>query len=487
MTDLVFIPQAECLRLKDSPEAFAAACRVNTLSMIAMAGSGHIGASFSSMEILVHLYLREMEPDDVLILSRGHEVPAWYAVQIGLGRLPEDMLYQLRRPGGLPGHPEVTTPGIAANTGSLGMGISKARGIVHADRLAGRKRRVFVLVGDGELDEGQNWEAIAACAAEGWSRLTVIIDNNGLQSDGPTRCGRAAKQDAKVRSGYYIERFALHPAPWDWTHGNGHLFGHLAEALEPSGTKGRPYVVVANTTKGKGVSFMEGNERWHSGAPNEAEYGLALTELMITLARTRYGAHPENVASGLRQLEQVAIQVPHVWPEPKTPDPLITAYSQALVELGERNDRVVVLDADLIKDCGLIPFRDRFPDRFIECGIAEQDMVSVASGLALQGYLPIVHSFAAFLTRRAFDQIHNQVSEGTKVVYVGTMAGRLHPNGPGRSHETTIDVDMMARLGVRTFVPWEADDVAEDLNTAVTGNGSAYLRLSTPTELERVS
>src|SRR5512132_1297861 len=167
--DLLFVPAGEFRRVIDGvagavakTEAFAALARINTLYMIAGAWSGHIGTSFSSLEIMSWLFLNEIrdldkgdDRSDIFFSSKGHDAPALYNVLIGLGLLDEDLLHQLRRLRGLPGHPHVQTPYVQANTGSLGMGVSKAKGMVLANRLAGIERRVFVLTGDGELQEGQ--------------------------------------------------------------------------------------------------------------------------------------------------------------------------------------------------------------------------------------------------------------------------------------------------------------------------------------------
>ena len=162
--------------------------RLNTLSMIMEAGSGHIGTSFSCMDILVWLWTQEMknpnEPGgDIFFSSKGHDVPALYSLLIGLGKLNEDYLHKLRRLGGLPGHPDVHIPYMITNTGSLGMGVSKARGMAFAARLKGEKRKLFVLTGDGELQEGQFWESLQPTANGKFGEITVIVDHNKIQSD----------------------------------------------------------------------------------------------------------------------------------------------------------------------------------------------------------------------------------------------------------------------------------------------------------------
>jgi transketolase len=163
---------------------FAALCRINVLYMVKRAGSGHLGTSMSCQDIASWIFLNEaVDADDVFFSSKGHDVPAFYAALTALGRIPFAQIHALRRLGGLPGHPEVHIPHLVTNTGSLGMGISKAKGIVLANRYDGRRGRVFVLTGDGELGEGQIWESLPSAANREMSELTVIVDHNKIQSD----------------------------------------------------------------------------------------------------------------------------------------------------------------------------------------------------------------------------------------------------------------------------------------------------------------
>src|SRR5262245_30130308 len=190
--ELQYVPVSEFERLRAAPigavdrvRAFAALARINALYMIAGAWSGHIGTSFSSLDIMSWLFLNELRDldkgpgqCDIFFSSKGHDAPALYSVLIGLGLLPADRLHQLRRLDGLPGHPHVETPYIQANTGSLGMGISKAKGMALANRLTGNRRRIFVMTGDGELQEGQFWESLASAVNLKLGEITVIIDHN---------------------------------------------------------------------------------------------------------------------------------------------------------------------------------------------------------------------------------------------------------------------------------------------------------------------
>lgn len=446
---LTYVPAGEFARLRRAglapaaeARAFAALCRLNAFYMIARAWSGHIGTSFSSVEILSWLFLNEIrdlergpQACDICFSSKGHDAPALYAVLIGLGLVEESRLHQLRRLHGLPGHPHVETPYVQANTGSLGMGISKAKGMAIANRLLGRPRRIFVLTGDGELQEGQVWESLSSAAHLGLHEITAIVDHNKIQSDTwVTDVSDLGDVEARFRA------FGWHVARCD---------GHDTAALERTfraldAVTDRPRVIVADTVKGKGVSFMEGPATpggelygFHSGAPNEEQYARGVRELVETAcdAFARHGLGELALSSQPRPPRKPVLHV----------ERLVAAYTRALVAQAEKRPEIVALDADLVKDCGLLEFRERFPDRFVECGIAEQDMVSMACGMAARGVLPIAHSFACFLSARPNEQIYNQASEGRKAIYVGSLAGLL-PGGPGHSHQAVRDISALGAV-----------------------------------------
>jgi transketolase len=480
--ELRFVPVSEFQRLLSATasrgarvRAFAALARINTLGMIAGAWSGHIGTSFSSLDIMSWLFLHEMRDldqgdaaCDIFFSSKGHDAPALYSVLIGLGLLPAESLFQLRRLHGLPGHPHVETPYVQANTGSLGMGISKAKGMALANRLAGKPRKIFVLTGDGELQEGQFWESLGSAVTRRLGEITVVVDHNKIQSDTWVH-----EVSPLGDLGEKLRAFGWHVARCD---------GHDVEALERvfrqfDGVLDQPKVLIADTVKGRGVSFMEGPAAltaselylYHSGAPPEQQYLAGLGELLAT-------ANARFAELGLGAVATEA-RVRNPRREPRQTDNLVAAYEKALVALGERRPNVLALDADLIKDCGLIAFSKRFPERFIECGIAEQDMVSMAGGMARRGALPIVHSFACFLAARPNEQIYNQDSESSKVVYVASLAGLL-PGGPGHSHQSVRDISALAGVpGLVMAEPSAEAEVQPLLDALADGPGSGYLRL----------
>lgn len=453
MKGIQFVPLDELRRAKQLAERdfaglelMADFCRINTLSAVRLAGSGHLGSSFSAMDIVVWLYFHEMNTlakgsgdadRDVYLSSKGHDVPGLYSVLVAAEILPETRLRRLRRLGGLDGHPEVHIPGIEFNTGSLGMGISKGRGVAWAKRYAGHGGRVFVLTGDGELQEGQNFEALQNAVQHRLHNLHVIVDHNKLQTDKTVR--------EIIDLGDLEAKF--HAFGWHVARCNGHDFAALDRVFKEFKTvTDRPKVLIADTVKGKGVSFMEPDSsgapgtvyKWHSGAPDDSSFAAAQHELV-----ERARAHATKLGLGVIRLETeqpIAASSP-----PIKREYVADAYGEALVEIAATHPEIVVLDGDLAADCRVRGFERAYPDRFIENGIAEQDMVSMAGGLARSGLLPVVNSFASFLTARANEQIYNNATERTKIIYACHYAG-LIPAGPGKSHQSVRDISLLASL-----------------------------------------
>lgn len=469
MLDITLIPREEFRRIRQAPISkydrlaiIADMCRVNTLNSVKRAGSGHLGSSFSSLDIVTLLYYSELNiaelgikhPDrDIYFSSKGHDVPGFYSVLFSLGILPEDKFINLRRFGGTYGHPDVRTPGIEANSGSLGMGISKGKGMALAKKMGQRGGRIFVMTGDGELQEGQIWEALLTAAHQKINNLHVIVDFNKIQSDKPVReiidLGDLEKKFEVF--GWHVERC------------DGHDLGQLDKVFARLGkVTDKPKILIADTIKGKGVSFMEGPVslrdggglyRWHSGAPDDDSFEAAHYEMInrINSRLSKLDLKPVSLhLLETREKNRVKLK--------DTAEKVVSAYGEALVELGLKRKDIVVLDADLSADCGLRPFEMKFPDRFMENGIAEQDMVSMAGGLALQGYLPIVNSFGAFLASRANEQIYTNATEKSRIIYVSHYAG-LIPAGPGQSHQNLRDISLINALP--NFVVLEPSGAAE--------------------------
>lgn len=482
---LYYIPNEEFNRIqnldldkKEITQIFANMARLNTLYMIGRAGSGHIGSSFSSMDIVAWLVLNELRKPDlskndagcIYFSSKGHDAPGYYAALIGAGHMNHEYIHKLRRIDGLPGHPDVNTDCMEANTGSLGMGISKAKGMVTANRLLGRTGSVYVMTGDGELQEGQFWESLVSAANNKHHEIVAIIDHNKLQSDTfVSQVSDLGDLEAKLKAfGWHVERL------------DGHDIAIFAETLDKlKKIDNKPKVIIADTIKGKGVSFMEHTAmesdaemyRFHSGAPDADSYTKATQELL-----DKINNQLDEVKAARISLE--SIERPVTASSPTNPQRLIKAYSEAILEQAEKHPNLVALDADLVLDTGLIPFKEKHPERFIECGIAEQDMVSQAGGMALKGLLPVVHSFACFLSSRPNEQIYNNATEGTKIVYVGSLAGVL-PGGPGHSHQAVRDISTMGAIpDMYVYEPSCEKEVKMGLDYAINTNvKNSYIRL----------
>ncbi len=255
--------------------------RKGILTAVYHAKSGHPGGSLSATELYTYLFFKEMRIDpadpkkadrDRFVLSKGHTAPGYYATLANRGFFPVKDLETLRKVGSyLQGHPDMKhIPGVDMSSGSLGQGISTAVGMAISAKLSGQDYRVYTLLGDGEIQEGQVWEAAMLAAHRKLDNLVVIVDNNNLQIDGAID---------EVNSPYPIDKkfeaFNFHVINID-----GHDFDAIENALkEARETKGRPTAIVAKTVKGKGVSFMENKAAWHGSAPNQEQYEAAMTEL----------------------------------------------------------------------------------------------------------------------------------------------------------------------------------------------------------------
>jgi transketolase len=456
----------------DKAEIFSYLARFNTLYMISRAGSGHIGGSFSSMDVITWLYLNILKSNDRYFSSKGHDAPGLYSIHTALGILNFDLIHKLRKIDGLPGHPDVKMPGAHTNTGSLGMGVSKAKGFLIADTLNGQNKngKIFVLTGDGELQEGQFWESLISIKYKTeLQNIIVLVDHNKIQSDTYVKnVGDLGNLDQKFKS-FDFEVFRI----------DGHDFSAIEEVFSKIDKISKPIAIICDTIKGKGISFMEHinmqeNEeyyKYHSGAPSPEEYNKAKNELI------------ENIKLKFKKInfdipEHKDIDYTPLFAASNT-FRLVPGYSEKIVKIAKNNHSIIALDADLILDTGLIDFKKNYPNRFIECGIAEQDMVSQAGTIALSGLIPIVHSFACFLTSRASEQIYNNCTQGGKVIYVGSLAGVL-PGGPGPSHQAVRDIAAMKAMpGIVIIEPLCLSELNFAFDWIInTNKTSAYLRIT---------
>lgn len=448
--------------------------------MTSLAGSGHPSSALSLAHIVTYLLYHEMrwDPqnpdapgDDRLVLSEGHAVPIIYAALADLGalvgkdpsrrtRLTVDDLDQLRvLESPLDGHPNPAegVPFFDAATGSLGQGLSVAAGLALAARLDGSPRRVFCLVGDGESREGQIWEAVDFAAERGLTNLCAVFNCNGQGQAGPV-----SPQQSPERLAQKLAAFGWNVAPCD-----GHDPAQIGTALDRLAQTDRPLALVARTVKGWGVeAFQKGN--WHGKPLPESE--LAAANAQIDALAARLVSRPERLgrppAPATVQCTGGRIDPREVhWPAfgdalrsvglgaALEAGSLSTrrAYGATLKVAGDLLPQVLCLDGDVSNSTFSEIFARAHPKRFIECRIAEQNMISVAVGLSAAGFLPFVNTFSKFLAR-AYDQIEMANLSRANLRLVGSHSG-ISPAADGPSQMSLPDVAFF-----RAFTTVRGDD-----------------------------
>lgn len=461
-------------------EALAQRLRRDSLISTSEAGSGHPTTCMSAAELIAVLFFREMAFDpkdpnrpgtDHFVLSKGHAAPILWAALAEAGAIPYDTKTLRRIDSPLEGHPTPRVPGwVKVATGSLGQGLNASVGMALARRLAKDPGRIYCMMGDGEVAEGSVWEAAAIGAHEKLGNLCAIIDVNGQGQSGRTMHGHDIDAlAAKWRA------FGWHAVGID-----GHDVAAVSRAYEEAQKVGdRPTVIVARTLKGKGATLTEDKDSWH-GKPLKkgAELEQALEEVgnpqirVSVEARTRGDAPPRpRVGTG-------ALPAPPY----RLGDEVATreAYGEALLALGAVDPRVVVLDAEVKNSTFAERFKHKYPERFVECFIAEQNMIGAALGFAGEGYVPFASTFAAFLTR-AYDFIRMAAYSMPKnLILCGSHVG-VSIGEDGASQMGLEDIAMMrAIIGSTVFYPSDAMSALRLVYEAVHVGGIVYLRMSRP-------
>lgn len=436
--------------------------RANVLSLIQEAGSGHIGSSFSVLDLALCIHFFEQQEEfpskDVrsyrLFSSKGHDVPSLYALNHFLGVIPDESM-KLRRLHYLPGHPEKGIGGAVTSTGSLGMGISKAKGFGYADRLRGDSITNYVILGDGEMQEGQIWESMMD-SQKIPERTVAVVDANGIQSDTWVDSVRSLG-DVRKR---------VEASGWRFLEVQGHDHQKILEVLQMLSDNPEPTVLWARTQKGYGSRITANFPKdglfyeHHSGALDSDLAEAVFMEIMQV-----GGKMPPIQTDSSISPKMLSDNLPNIW-------------ASMLVELGEELPQAVVFDGDLALDTGTYQFAKRFEDRYFQMGIAEQDMVSTAGTMALSGFVPLVHSFATFLTMRPFEQIVNNALEGSRIVYVGFLAGVI-PSAPGPTHQAVLDMSIMASIpGMAVLEPATKRELGLVARKALANEGPTYLRMA---------
>lgn len=442
------------------------------LVALCAAGSGHAGGTLSIMDITTVLYLHAAEHDpknplwpdrDRIVWSAGHKAPALY---VGLGFAGfcnlDDVVTLRKLYSPFQGHPHWRRlPGVEVSSGSLGQGMSVAVGMALAARIDGRQNKVYCLLGDGEQQEGQVWEAAMEAGHYRLDNLIAVIDCNRLQIDG------------WVKDVMDVEPLADKYAAFGWNvlHVDGHNVSQLVETFAMArNTVGKPVVILAQTTKGKGVSFMENQPGWHGKAPNREELNSALKELgvadiipvvpLLEKASTYQAEVTCKLAAKMPKFnrdywwnagENMKVKM----------EPTRKGFGKSLAENGD-DERVVCLGLDISGSITIAEFFAGKPERakrWISMGIAEQSATAAAAGLAKEGKLPVLGSYATFSAARNLDQLRVSVCYGNfNVLIAGAHAG-VSVGQDGATHQALED--MFAMQGLPNMVVVAPSDAIE--------------------------
>ncbi len=444
------------------------------LVSLCCAGSGHSGGTLSMMDILAALYLKVARHDpkdpfwdkrDRIIWSAGHKAPALYVSLAVSGYFPEEELAKLRALGTpFQGHPHrLDLPGVEISSGSLGQGYSVAVGAALAARLDKKDHRIFVITSDGEHQEGSVWEAVMAAANFKLNNLIVILDRNRLQIDGWTK-------DVMK-----LEPLADKYRAFDWQvieidgHNTKEIVAAFSEACDNKTDK--PTVIIANTVKGKGVSFMENVAGWHGKPPKRDELDKALEELGLT------GVFDVDRFLKIASDHQAAVEkrldanLPHFsrdywWNTgPKmnvAMDPTRKGLGRALDEWGD-DERIVCIGADISDSITISGFYKNHPERlnrWFSVGVAEQGGTTVAAGLAKEGKIPVFGTYGVFSSARNLDQLRVSVCYGNFNVLIVGAHGGVSVGPDGATHQELESLFQMCGLpNMRVVVPCDSLEV----------------------------
>jgi transketolase len=477
------------------PELEAAANLMRGYDLVALcaAGSGHAGGTLSIMDVTAALYLHEARLDpqnpswpdrDRIIWSTGHKAPSLYLGLGMAGYFPVEDVVRLRKlHSPYQGHPHwPKLPGVEISSGSLGQGLSVGAGIALAAKLDKKDYRVYVLNGDGEQQEGQIWEAAMEGAQFGLDNLVSIIDRNRLQIDGWVK---DVMNVEPLRDKY--ASFGWHVIEID-----GHNMKAILDAFAQARTvKGKPVVILANTVKGKGVSFMEDKAGWHGKSPSKEELPKALAELKLTDKLDVPKLF--KIADDYQQqaFSELMTRVPkfsrdYFWNKQPTMkvkmDPTRFGFGRALSDHGN-DPRLVCLGADISGSICISHFYEKHPerkDRWFSVGIAEQSGTALAAGLAKEGKIPVFGTYGVFAAGRNLDQLRTTVCYGNFNVLIAGAHGGVSVGPDGATHQALEDLFQVCALpNMNCSAPCdsiETKKATEHLLFKI--NGPKYLRFA---------
>lgn len=464
---------------RDTANLKAAAGKLRRDSLISTtaAGSGHPTSCLSCADLLATLFYRYLRSDltdpdnpanDRFVLSKGHAAPILWAALAEAGAVPEEELRNLREfDSELEGHPTPRSRFVDVATGSLGQGLSAGVGMARASQIDGLHNRIYVLLGDGETAEGAVWEAAALAAHYELSSLTAIIDVNRLGQSEPTMYGHDTRG--------YADRFKAFG--WHVETIDGHDLGAIQQAYENAiQERKRPTAIIAETIKGKGVSFLEDKEGKHGKAVSEEELSKALAEIgEPEMCEPLRVAPPAFQTKKREAAPHASIKAPAYDSEAATRD----AYGKALVKVGHSHPEVVALDGEVKDSTRAARFEEAFPDRFTQCYIAEQNMAGMALGMSAVGKVPFVSSFASFLSRAA-DQIRMAGISRSNIKFCGSHAGvSIGQDGPSQMGLEDLAI-FRSVPGSIVLHPADAVCMERAVEAAIRSDSIFYLRAMRP-------
>lgn len=460
-------------------KAKANVLRIHSIRSTTKAGSGHPTTCMSAAEIMSVLFFHQMKWDptdaknpyaDHFILSKGHAAPVLYAAWVEAGAITDEQMMSLREiDSPFEGHPTPRLPFVDVATGSLGQGLGAGVGLALNSRELDKTNYVtYVLLGDGESAEGSVWEAAELASYYKLNNLVAIVDVNRLGQSQAT----ALEHDTES----YRARFEAFG--WDAVTVDGHDVEALLDALAKTGKSDKPLCIVARTFKGHGVSFLNDKDNWHGKPLKQEDAEKAIAEIEAAGTTSDYKLEITKPQSG--KLPAATTKKGEAAPY-KLGDLVATreAYGEALARLGDSNGAVVAVDSDTKNSTFADKFMKAHPDRFFECFIAEQNMISVAAGLSATGKIPFASSFAVFLTR-GFDQVRMAGVGRNNVKLCGSHVGvSIGEDGPSQMGLEDIALFRTIPNGV-VFYPSDAVSAEAAVRLAAEHKGFAYIRTSRP-------
>ena len=467
--------------------------RNDVLDMLKLAGSGHLGGSFSAAEILSVLFNHELKIDasnpnwserDRFILSKGHSNPGLYAILCQKGFFSKDEYQKLRKINGiLQGHPERITPGIEYIAGFLGQGLSAGCGMALGFKREKKENRVFVLIGDGDNLEGQTWEAARFAVQNKLDNLTAIFDYNNILSDDTTDNVLSIKDPEKQWSSF----------GWNVIIINGHDIVQILKALELSKkSKDLPTMIIAYTRKGHGISIWDDTAKSHgSWGPSDEDYSKGKKELEINRQEISVMNFKDSEIKFLEPMiklksdrEENSIVKPESNDFPNymfklgEKISLRNAFGMAAANLAKTYKNFDLFDADVKSGTMAVSFEKHFPNRFIQCGIVEQNMVSAAAGYHLAtGRIPVVTTYAVFTSLLAAAQFRNGVAIQKLPLIIASSHVGIDTGPDGPTHHAIEDLGIFSTYpGVQVLSPCDANKLEAVLEAAVISGKPTYMR-----------